>query len=74
MYFFECFWKDGYISIKIFYLILQLLSIWEFYCNRVVPIFEHFILYESYFTDCQRRRLLGSKILEQLANCEYKLF
>ena len=39
----------------------------------VVLVFEYFILYESFVTNCQRGRLLGSKSLEQLANCEHKL-
>ena len=40
---------------------------------QVVLVFEHFILYESFVTNCQRRSLLGSKCLEQLANREHKL-
>ena len=36
-----------------------------------VLVFEHFILYESFITNCQRERLLGSKSLEQLANHEH---
>ena len=39
----------------------------------VVLVFEHFIFYVSFVTDCQMGRLLGSKSLEQLANCEHKL-
>ena len=46
---------------------------WAFYCNRAILVFEHFILYVSFVMDCQRGRLLGSKILEQLANHEHKL-
>ena len=46
---------------------------WAFYCNWVVFVFEHFILYINFVTDCQRGRLLGSKSFEQLANCEHKL-
>ena len=46
---------------------------WAYYCNRVVLVFEHFILYASFVTDCQRKRLLGSKSLKQLANYEHKL-
>ena len=37
----------------------------------VVLVFEHFILYESFVTNCERGRLLGSKSLEQLANREH---
>ena len=51
----------------------DLWCIWAFYCNKVVLVFEHFILYVSFVTDCQRGRLLGSKSLEQLANREHKL-
>ena len=39
----------------------------------VVLVFEHFILYVSFVTNCQMGRLLGSKSLEQLANREHKL-
>ena len=39
----------------------------------VVLVFEHFIFYESFVTNCQRESLLGSKCLEQLANREHKL-
>ena len=37
----------------------------------VVLVFEHFILYESFVTNCQRGRLLDSKSLEQLTNREH---
>ena len=37
----------------------------------VVLVFEYFILYVSFVTNCQRGRLLGSKSLEQLANREH---
>lgn len=39
----------------------------------VVLVFEHFILYESFVTNCQMWRLLSSKSLKQLANREHKL-
>ena len=41
--------------------------------NKKKITFEHFILYVSFVTNCQRGRLLGSKRLEQLANREHKL-
>ena len=37
----------------------------------VVLVFEHFILYESFVANCQRGRLLDTKSLEQLVNCEH---
>ena len=46
--------------------------IWAFLLYWVVLIFEYFILYVSFVTNCQRGRLLGSKSLEKLANCEHK--
>ena len=39
----------------------------------VVLVIAHFILYESFVTNCLRGRLLGFKSLEQLANREHKL-
>ena len=38
--------------------------IWAFLLYWVVLVFEHFILYVSFVTNCQRGRLLGSKSLE----------
>ena len=46
---------------------------WAYYCNMAVLVFEHCIMYVSFVTDCQRGRLLGSKSLEQLPNCEHKI-
>ena len=51
----------------------NLWCILAFYCNWVVLVFEHFILYVSFVMDCQKGRLLGSKSLEQLTNHEHKL-
>ena len=51
----------------------DLLCIWVFYCNSAILVFEHFILYVSFVTDCKRGRLLGSKSLEKLAKRELKL-
>ena len=51
----------------------NLWCICAFYGNRTVLVFEYFILYVSFVTDCQKERLLDSKSLEQMANCEYKL-
>ena len=50
----------------------NLWCIWAFYGNRTVLVFEYFILYVSFVTDCQKERLLDSKSLEQLANHEHK--
>ena len=54
-------------SSQVEFVVMGILLYW------VVLVFEHFILYESFVTNCQRGSLLDSKCLEQLANREHKL-
>ena len=54
-------------SSQVEFVVMGILLYW------VVLVFEHFILYESFVTNCQKGSLLGSKCLEQLTNREHKL-
>ena len=53
-------------SSQVEFFVMDILLYW------VVLVFEHFILYESFVTNCQRGSLLGYKCLEQLANREHR--